>query len=204
MELKGKDVRLVQKTAYPWEGDISLTLEGECQGEFSLYLRIPGWCDAPALEVNGTAIPGTIAGSYAEIRRQWSPGDIVRLSLPMDVRLMESHPYVAENTGKAALMRGPLAYCLESADNPGLDLRDIVIPADAEFTAAFEPALLGGVTALRCHAEALAPGREWDGALYRPCDGEGKRGAPVDIIAVPYYAWANREPGQMAVWLRRR
>lgn len=203
VEWKGRDVRLVQKTAYPWEGDISFTLEGECQGEFSLYLRIPGWCESPSLCVNGSPVEGATPGTYADIRRQWSPGDTIRLSLPMPVRLMESHPYVAENTGRVALMRGPLVYCLESADNPGVDLRDIAIPADAAFAAEFEPALLGGVTALRCQAEAIAPGTEWEGALYRPFDEEGKHGTPTHITAVPYYAWANREPGRMAVWLLR-
>jgi DUF1680 family protein len=124
----------------------------------------------------------------------------------MPVRLVECHPYVAENVGRVAIMRGPILYCVEQVDNPGVELRDVVLPADAAFSAAFRPDLLGGVTVLSARAEAAAPDESWEDRLYRTRRdrGEGRRTGAAKLTAVPYHAWANREPGAMHVWLRSR
>jgi uncharacterized protein len=103
-------------------------------------------------------------------------------------------------------MRGPLLYCVEQADNPGLDPRDVVLPADAAFSASLRPDLLGGVVVLRAQAEGAAPGEGWEDRLY--CTRRGRaRSRGIDAVkltAIPYYAWANREPGAMQVWLPSR
>jgi len=202
--LNGPTIGLTQHTRYPWDGEIAIEIEGE--GTFSLWLRIPAWCEEGAvLEVSGEPCAGVLTpGSYAEVRRAWRPGDVVRLNLPMPVRRVECHPYVAENAGRVALMRGPILYCVEEADNPGLDLRDVLLPADADFTVAFRPDLLGGVVVLRGQAEAIPPDAIWADRLYRtavPCS-EKQRGRLMEVTAIPYYAWANRAPGPMRVWLR--
>src|SRR5919205_121063 len=155
VELSGGNVvRLQQRTRYPWDGEVTLEVNGE--GEFSLFLRIPAWCeDGAALEIDGQPFGGPLKpGTYAEIRRAWRPGDTVHLTLPMPVRRIACHPYVTENRGRVAIMRGPLLYCVEEADNPGFDLRDVVLPAHATFTPEFRANLLGGVTILRGTAEA--------------------------------------------------
>ena len=92
-------------------------------------LRIPAWCEeGAAVEVNGEPVDVEASpGSYMEIHRAWSPGDKVSLGLPMLVRRIECHPYVTENTGHIALMRGPLLYCAEQIDNPSVDLRDLIL-----------------------------------------------------------------------------
>ncbi len=114
----------------------------------------------------------------------------------MPVRRVECHPYVAENVGRIALMRGPVLYCVEQVDNPHVaELRDLVLPADADFSAGFEPSLLDGVTVLNAEARAVAPDEEWEKRLYstvRPSTG-GDETAEV-LTAVPYHAWANPEP----------
>jgi hypothetical protein len=208
-----RHVVLKQHTRYPWDGEVTIEVEGH--GSFDLYLRLPAWCESgAALSVNGRPFPGELVpGTYARLRRDWRPGDTVRLALPMPVRCVEAHPHVAGNLGRVALMRGPLLYCLEGADHPGLDLRDLVLPRGAALTAGYDAGLLGGVVAL--HGEALSrpPDAGWGGdgrpeggpqPLYRTASSPhaADPGVAVPLTAVPYYAWANREPGALQVWVR--
>ena len=123
------------------------------------------------------------ADGYVELRRTWAAGDTVELDLPMPVRRVYSHANVSDNLGRVALMRGPLVYCVEAADQPGVDIANLVIPKDAELRARHRSDLLGGVTVLETTALA-----------------EGK--TPVNVTAIPYYAWQNREKGAMSVWIR--
>ena len=198
--LDGREVGLVQHTRYPWDGTVTLDLQDG--GTYSLYLRVPGWCTRGAsLRVNGELFGGAIVpGTYVEVRRVWEPGDRVTLDLPMPVRRVACHPYVADNAGRVALMRGPLLYCLEQVDHADIDLRDLVLPAEALFATEFRAGLLGDVTVLCGDADCAAPDVGWAGRLYRHV--EARSG--VAITAIPYYAWANRAPGAMQVWLRTR
>jgi DUF1680 family protein len=111
-----------------------------------------------------------------------------------------------ENTGRIALMRGPLLYCLEGTDHPGIDLRDVIVPPDADLESSFQPRLLGGVQVIEGEAFVARPDAAWGAAPYRTNSEKGERTLearePVHIRAVPYFAWANREPGGMQVWLR--
>jgi len=205
----GREVSLTQYTDYPWDGGVRIEVDGE--GEFVLCLRVPGWCEESAsLQVNGTLAEGPlVSGSYVQIRRAWQVGDVVELDLPMPVRRIEAHPYVAENAGRVALMRGPLLYCLEQVDlgltaGQTADLRDVVLPASAPFSVRHEPDLLGGVSVLEAEAMVLPPEGGWAWRLYRAAcpHSAPSYGEAVQIRAVPYYAWANREAGAMQVWLR--
>ncbi len=205
----GSGVTLTQRARYPWDGDVEIAVTPDAPRTFSLFLRIPGWCAGARAWVNGepAGVEGQ-PGRYLELRREWRAGDRVQLSLPMPARRVECHPHVASNAGRAALARGPLIYCLEGVDHPGRDLRDLVLPADASLQARFEPELLGGVTVLAGEAR-WGPPVGWESRLYRPApSGSGDltapSGEPVAIRAVPYYAWANREPGPMQVWIRSR
>jgi hypothetical protein len=199
-------VHLIQETRYPWEGEITIRVEGS--GRFGLWLRIPGWCETGAsLEINGRAFRGALVpGTYASIRRAWQTGDRVRLDLPMPVRRVECHPNVANNAGRVALVRGPLLYCVERADNPGIDPRHLQLPEDATFSTECRGGQLGGVVVLRGPAYTVAPGSRWQQHLYRTSGSPGvvPEGQLTEVTAIPYYAWANREPGPMQVWLRTR
>ena len=128
-------------------------------------LRVPGWAPDATLSVNGAARPRRPEpGTYAEIRRVWSAGDVVELTLPMPARLMQAHPLVEEARNQVAVQRGPLVYCLESTDLPdGVRVQDVVIPRGIALKPRFDPDLLGGVTVLEGRAEARRePG--WSGA----------------------------------------
>lgn len=203
-----RSVRLTQNTRYPWDGDITITVEAVTgEGEFGLFLRVPAWCEHGAtLEINGEPQNGAAPtpGDYVAVRRAWQAGDTLRLHLPMPVRRVVCHPYVRENAGRVALLRGPILYCLEAADNPGLDLRDIVLPADAKLSVRPRPELLGGIVTLHGTAQDAPPHDNWTGELYRtrPAQPEWTPRSQVEITAIPYFAWANRDPGRMQVWLR--
>jgi DUF1680 family protein len=200
---ENRTIRLRQRTRYPWDGRVEIDVQGE--GEFALMLRIPGWCgDDVEIEVNGDSVGARISpGSYANLRRMWRPGDTINMDLPMPVRRIECHPYVAENAERIALMRGALLYCAEQVDNPDVDLRDIVLSGE-EPTVRSEPYLLGGMVVLETEARAAAPDQGWENRLYRTLHPREKdtQTRTTRVTAVPYYAWANREPGAMRVWLR--
>jgi DUF1680 family protein len=196
----GVTVRLTQQTDYPWDGRVRLTVAPEPTSEFTLCLRIPGWASgrpvpsdlyrfddpkAPAvgLKVNGQAAdPSPREDGYVHVTRRWQAGDVVELEMPMPVRRVYAHENIQEDRGKVALMRGPIVYCLEGADHPGVDLLRLAVPGETEWRAEHRADLLGGVTVLRGQAPAGGP-------------------QPAALTAVPYYAWANREAGAMTVWI---
>lgn len=200
----GLTVALRQATNYPWDGEIALTTE--TAGSFALRLRIPAWCETGAsLMVNGTPVTTPLTpGAYAEVRRDWAAGDTVTLSLPMPVRYVQSHPYVTENSGQVAVLRGPLLYCLEHADNPGIDPRDVLLPTNAGSLTPVPASDLPGVMALIGEASVQALPDTWTGSLYRTLGSTAESQIVTrSITLVPYYAWANRAPGRMQVWLNR-
>jgi len=208
----GGTLTLRQSTNYPWNGDIALTIEGVTgEATFGLFVRVPGWCESGAtLEVNGEPHPDPLApGGYVELRRTWRTGDTVHLHLPLSARRIACHPYVAENAGRVALLRGPILYCVEQADHPNVALRDLVLLPDTELSPRPRPDLLGNIVILEGTAALDPPADGWTpNTLYQTTRGgasttNGEQNT-VPLTAVPYFAWANREPGQMHVWLRER
>ncbi len=198
----GQTVSLRQSTNYPWNGEIEI--EVQTSASFSLNLRIPGWCEHAALTVNGESIQSALApSSYVEIERDWTAGDTITLSLPMPIRRIHCHPYVEENSGRVALMRGPLLYCVEQVDNANVDLRELGIADLSALNSEHRGSLLGGITVISGEA-AVASFPAWKGSLYQPMSVSTAPStvSPVSIAAIPYFAWGNREPGRMRVWLR--
>ncbi len=193
----GARVSVRQITNYPWEGEVKLEVDTETPQEFTIHLRIPGWARASMLRLNGREINPPVSGAYVHIRRRWSRGDTLELSLPMEIRKLEAHPNVAQDRGKVALQRGPLIYCLEQTDQES-DLDQIILAVSAELQSRFEPGLLTGVVVITGQGFAKNPGG-WDRKLYRPADPSAKRS--ILIRAVPYCVWGNREQGKMTVWI---
>ncbi len=199
----GTKVKLAQQTDYPWDGRVRLTVTPERPSEFTLCLRIPGWAlgwpvpsdlyrfaeaNVPpaGLKVNGQPVEPTLKDDgYVYLQRRWQAGDVVELDLPMPIHRVYAHEKVEADRGKAALMRGPIVYCLESTDHGEADVRKITLPRDTKLSAHHRADLLGGVTILQ--GKALADGQH-----------------PIALTAVPYYAWQNREPGMMTVWINEQ
>ncbi len=196
----GTTMRLAQKTRYPWEGRVTITVEKSPEIPLALRLRIPGWARGATLQVNGEDPRGDIHPlDYVTLERRWSPGDTVVLDLPMDVELVEAHPLVEETRNHVAVMRGPIVYCLESPDLPrSVTVDEVRLPRRPSWHVRHESTLLGGVTVLETEGSAV-PKSASSAALYRPAAEGPVR--PAKLRLIPYYAWSNRGPGDMAVWI---
>lgn len=203
LQVQGQAVTLHQTTNYPWAGNIELEVRPAQAQAFTLHLRIPGWCDQWEVRVNGAAlaeIPQVERG-YIEIQRVWHVGDRVELTLAMPIQRVYAHPAVRQMQGRFALQRGPIVYCLEGVDHAGVGLDRIALdPATIDkFTLEERPDLLGGVTLLRGPG-TLIQADDWEHVLYRRDQPSATQ--PVEILAIPYCVWDNREPGEMRVWFR--
>lgn len=209
VEMGGNPVTLRQETRYPWDGRVRVTLDMQSDTDFALHLRIPGWAlgsvlpgdlysfsdearDRPTVLLNGREQALELENGYLVLDRSWRAGDVVELDLPMPVRQVVAHPDVEDDRGRVALQRGPLVYCAEWPDNGGRAL-NLVVPADAELESSFRSDLLSGVQVVEGRIRSLAENQDGDIA------GE----VPHQLRAIPYYAWANRGMGEMAVWLAR-
>ncbi|RKY03663.1 glycoside hydrolase family 127 protein [Candidatus Poribacteria bacterium] len=202
IELGDLQVGLRQLTGYPWEGEVRVEVDPPEEAEFSLMLRVPGWCGGASISVNGERVEdGAEPGSYFELRRRWRPGDEVEISFAMDVELLTAHPRVESSWGKAAIRRGPLVYCLEQADNPGFDVWCAYVDLNSRSSAGFRPDLLGGVAVVELSGKAADMALWGDDRLYAPTRTVLDGMKPVKLVFIPYFAWANREPGPMTVWV---
>jgi len=205
LSVRNKPVQVVQTNNYPWDGGLTFTINPKAAAAFNLLVRIPGWAqnkavpstlyqfqnesaEKPVIKVNGAAVDYTITNGYATIKRTWKKNDKVEVNLPMEVRRVVANENLKEDIGKIALQRGPLMYCAEWPDNNG-KTSNIIIPASANFTTEFKPALLNGVTVLKTEVPAVII----NGA-------ENISTVKQSFTAIPYYSWANRGKGEMMVW----
>lgn len=194
----GSAVELDQRTDYPWDGKITVTIGKAPAREFALFLRIPGWCKSASISINGSLVPQRISmGSYSMLKRKWKPGDKVELVLDMPAVLIESNSLVEETRNQVAVKKGPVVYCLESADLPGKDIFGVTIPSSIKFKSSPVKIAGGNVIALTGEAK-LVEGGDWNNSLYREMSRTMK---PVTISLIPYFAWANRGKTDMTVWL---
>lgn len=205
--LPGGQVTVEQQTRYPWDGDVSIRVSPAQAGRFTLLVRVPGWSlshpvpgdlyrdpapgrDPVTLKVNGLLMPFRPERGFAVITREWNAGDRVDLHLPMPVRRVVAHPAVRADEGRVAVERGPLVYTAEFADNGGR-VTNLQLTDDAVLTPQQRPGVLGGVTVVTGQATA-----------YRTRQ-EKTVTETVPLTLIPYYAWAHRGKGEMAVWLAR-
>ncbi|MGH2814541.1 MAG: glycoside hydrolase family 127 protein, partial [Actinomycetota bacterium] len=180
-EVAGEAVRLSVRTGYPWEGRVEVEVVRAPEHPWTLSLRVPSWCRSAALIGPGGDGPVAAGPSAAELTRRWEGGDTVVLDLDLPVRVTGPDPRVDAVRGCIAVERGPLVYCVESADLPaGTELEDL----------------------------RWDPGRE-PVTAPRPDIGDAVVGVTVPVAgagavgAIPYFAWANRGAGAMRVWVPR-
>jgi uncharacterized protein len=199
----GGAVALRMETRFPWDGQVRLTVSETPAHAWTLSLRVPGWSQVTLLRVNGQPVNATAdARGYARIERVWTAGDVVELELSMTPHLVEAHPWVEATRGCAAIERGPLVYCLEQLDQSA-PIYDLQIDTGAPLETVWQPDLLEGVQVVKTSGYAIDRA-EWEGRLYRPLQPNGSQArTPVTLTAIPHYAWANRGPNAMKVWVPR-
>lgn len=192
-EVAGKPVVVDVKTDYPWDGDVLFTVRPGSRRQFSMNFRMPSWCTMAKVKVNGKVLPSLQKSGqgYLTVDRFWSGNDTVELTLDMPARTVAANPQVKADIGRLALARGPLVYCFEQVDNKP-PLGSVAMPQTSVWTLNKKDGMVflegTGLT---------APTQPWSGGLYAAVP----RPQQVPLRAVPYYAWDNRGPGAMEVWL---
>ena len=210
VDLGKNKVALSQQTNYPWDGTIQVTVNPQKKTKFPIHIRIPGWAQnqpSPGntyrfldqssekwtLTINGKDAGYTIGDGYAVLDREWKKGDVVSLTLPLEVRKVVALDSIVENRNKISLQRGPLMYCFEHPDNDG-KVDNIYIPDNVAFATHFQDNTLGGIMTLSATAPVIKISK----------DGLNIQNENKKIVAIPYFSWANRGRGQMQVWIPRK
>lgn len=196
LHLSGGPVDLEIATDYPWDGRVTVTVASGTGTPFALNYRIPGWARGVEVRLNGEPIdPAQQTNGYGRVERSWASGDRLEIQFPLPVERIVAHPRVAANRGLAALQRGPIVYCVEQADCAA-PLDHLLLGNDEKLRAAYRANWLGGVSVIEGEISAIGP---WSSdELYQSAPIPVER---VSFTAVPFYAWSNREPGAMRVWL---
>jgi DUF1680 family protein len=196
----GTKISLDQQTEYPWNGKISITLKQVPGKPYAMHFRIPGWSSGASLSVNGQAVNSSLTpGEYAEVSRKWKAGDKIELNLPMPVRLLESNPLVEETRNQVAVKRGPVVYCIESADLPeGQKVFNIAMPAQNNLKPEWIKIDNSPIMSLTGQVDVRNESN-WQNKLYREIS--SKEPAKVNVRLIPYYAWGNRGHVDMETWI---
>lgn len=194
-EAEFSEAHIRVESEYPWNGRVTYEISPKEQKEFTLAIRIPSYIQDKRVIVAGKE--GQVwpeKEGYLYLNRAWEDGDRVEILFDMPVRRVRCHPAVRANEGKVALMRGPVVYCFEGADN-GEKLQELRIPEDAEITAQMETeGVLKGMVTLQLTGRRLLEGKE----LYSTKKPESQK---ADLKGIPYFAWGNRGVNQMSVWM---
>lgn len=206
LKVGGKKVILHQETRYPWDGHVTLTVDKNAAGMFAMKIRIPGWVrnqvvpsdlytysdgkrPGYSVKVNGEAVTSALEQGYFTIERKWKKGDRVELQLDMEVRTVKANGKVEADRGRMAVERGPIVYCAEWPDN-SFNVLSLLMNQHPQFEVVERPDLLYGLNQIKTPVQTL----EYD-----------EQGRLVvkdqELTLIPYYAWAHRGPGNMAVWL---
>lgn len=202
-----QQVPVSMNTNFPWDGKVLLTLSPAKKTRLDLHVRIPGWAKGEAVpgglyifedtavspfmvKLNGKPVDYKKEKGYVVIDRDWIKGDVVELNLPMDIKKVVSRPEVTENKERVAIQRGPLVYCVEGTDNNG-QAWNIILKNDVSLTTVQKNVLSEPVVAIQGEMPTLQVSE----------DGSSVQTQTKQVIAIPYYTWANREQSQMQVWL---
>lgn len=208
INLASGKVNIAQTTDYPWKGTINIAVNPAKSSAFTLRLRIPGWAkDQPVpgdlysyldknqkpatISVNGKVATYTTDKGYAVIKRTWKKGDKVTLDLPMETEKVLANNHIKDDRGRFAFQRGPVVYCLEGPDNRDSLVQNIMVDKNAMAAANYQANLLNGVDVIS--ADGKSTKRQLNSNALIETDQQVK--------AIPYYAWANRGPSEMTVWI---
>jgi uncharacterized protein len=191
----GTKIKLEQTTNYPWDGKIVITVKELTGSGTKLMLRIPGWCNKFSIKQNGKLLSAKAVSGFVEVIIK--ANDNIELDLAMPATLLESNPLVEETRNRVTVKRGPIVYCIESADLPNQNVFDVVIPANIKLQPQSMKISNGNIMVLTGEAKLLQS-NNWKNTLYKEVNTNYK---PVKIKLIPYYAWANRGRTDMTVWM---
>ena len=205
VKVGGKNVTLEQVTNYPWDGDITMNIK-KGNGNYAINIRIPGWVKGEVVPsnlytysdtkrlgysvmVNGKAVEGKLENGYFVIDRKWKAGDKINVHFDMEARTVRANGKVAADKGRVSIERGPIVYCAEWADNT-CDVLSALINQEPKFTLGSKDIQNTKVVTLTTDAQTLNFNKA------------GKLEAKDErLVLIPYYAWAHRGNGKMAVWI---
>ena len=190
--------RLTMETGYPWDGSVRITVTEAPRQPWTLSLRVPAWCQSAALRVpGGESMPIPSDRNVAAVTRTWEPGDQVVLDLDMTVRATLPDPRIDAVRGCLAFERGPLVYCLETADLPDdVQLEEVEVDPAARPVPVPRPDIADSVIGLTVPATRRRHGGTDATSGSRPSEATA-----VEVGAVPYFTWANRSVEAMRVWI---
>jgi hypothetical protein len=209
IDLDGMPVSITQSTNYPWDGEIKMEVNPKESSRFAFRIRIPGWAqNSPMpgdlyhfqdqsqtktkISVNGKSVDVIVdAQGYVTLKRKWKQGDIIEVSFPMEVKVVQTNEHVVADRNKIAVERGPIVYCAEWPDNNNGNVLSLMFDKTPRFNAQFNDTLLSGVEVITTTAREVG----------RNVDNSFKFSEPVKVTLIPYYSWSNRGPGEMMVWL---
>jgi len=206
--LNAGKVNIVQKTNYPWDGRVDMTVNPAKSGRFTLKLRIPGWALAKpvpgdlytfvdnhpvpvTISINGKPVTYQTDKGYAVLNRQWKKGDKVTMNLPMETQKVIANKQVKDDKDRFVFERGPVVYCLEGPDNRDSLVQDITVDKMAVSNALFKANMLNGVEVITAEGKSTKRQLNTDALLQ----------TDQKVTAIPYYAWANRGASEMTVWI---
>lgn len=206
LKVKNKTLQLTQTTNYPWDGDIRIDVVPSGKQEFTMKVRLPGWVQGEVVpgdlyayadqrelgyqvSVNGEVVPVSPEKGYLTIERVWKKGDVIDIHFDMEPRMVVAHEEVEANRGRVAIERGPVVYCAEWADND-CSVSGVLLNKKPAFSVEYKSDLLYGINQIKTSGQLL----KYDA---------GGRLSVEDVLLtlIPYYAWAHRGKGEMAVWL---
>lgn len=196
----GTSVTLVQQTDYPWDGTIVFKPVDMTGKGFTLKIRIPGWVESGFVEIGGKCRELSIQDANTYIDCEITDAtDVVKINFDMPVRYTAAHPLLEEANNQVAVERGPLVYCMETADAEVDTLDDILLLSNGDYTK--KNLSIKGTKVVTLEAEAVVLEKERNNrdALYQTLKVTGYRKVPVRLV--PYFAWDNRGVGEMRIWM---
>lgn len=178
IKLNDTTIRVAQKTNYPWDGHVLLSVDPSEPINAPIKIRIPAWCKSYDILINGDNVKNPVVeNGYAVLGREWKIGDKIDLNLHMPVEVVAADPRVEENIGKRAIQCGPIVYCLEETDNKNMPWDQIKLNAEMDFKVDFKPDFLSGSNVITTTTNSQR------------------------LTFIPYFLWDNRDAGRMKVWI---
>ena len=198
-ELSGNKVVIEEQTSYPWDADITFKVQEAPESGFNLALRIPQWAQSYQVELNGSLVDDyKVEQGFLYLASPVKAGDVIKLHLEMAIDVVEANPLISADYGKVAVMRGPMVYCVEQCDN-GAQLQCLHLGDIKELSGSFEQDVLEGIYQIKAQGFRRINDFALDSSLYRTATPAQYQAQEITLI--PYYAWCNREEGEMRVWL---